>query len=50
MIVWGSLPFGLISAFIIFIGLRQSWKMTAAPQIQVLGPFRVGGAATAGPA
>jgi hypothetical protein len=48
LVVWGSLPFGLISAFIIFIGLRQSWKMTAAPRIQVLGPFRVGSAATAG--
>jgi transcriptional regulator with XRE-family HTH domain len=48
LVVWGSLPSGLISAFIIFIGLRQSWKMTAAPPIQVLGPFRVGSAATAG--
>jgi hypothetical protein len=48
LVVWGSLPSGLISAFIIFIGLRQSWKMTAAPRIQVLGPFRVGSAATAG--
>lgn len=50
LFVWGSFPSGLISAFIIFIGLRQSWKMTAAPQIQVLGPYRVGAAATAGSA
>jgi transcriptional regulator with XRE-family HTH domain len=50
LVVWGSLPSGLISAFIIFIGLRQSWKMTAAPQVQVFGPYRVGGTATAGSA
>jgi len=50
LFVLGSFPSGLISALIIFIGLRQSWKMTAAPQIQVRGPYRVGGAATAGSA
>jgi hypothetical protein len=50
LVIAGSFPSGLISGFIIFIGLRQSWKMTAAPQIQVFGPYRVGKAATAGSA
>jgi hypothetical protein len=42
MSVVGSLPFGLISAFIIFIGLRQAWSMTAAPKLEISGPYRVG--------
>jgi len=42
LIVVNSLPSSLISALIIFIGMRQAWKMTAAPRIQVLGPYRVG--------
>jgi hypothetical protein len=40
--VVGSLPSGLISAFIIFIGMRQAWRMTGAPLLEILGPFRVG--------
>jgi len=48
LVVVGSLPFGFISGFIIFIGLRQSWRMTAAPHVQVFGPYRVGKSATAG--
>jgi hypothetical protein len=40
--VFGSMPFGLISAFIIFIGLRQAWSMTAAPVLEISGPYRVG--------
>lgn len=40
--VVGSMPSGLISAFIIFIGLRQAWSMTGAPVLQVLGPYQVG--------
>ncbi|HEX6534019.1 MAG TPA: hypothetical protein VF041_05450 [Gemmatimonadaceae bacterium] len=38
----GSLPSGLISAFIIFIGLRQAWRMTAGTPFEVSGPYRVG--------
>jgi len=38
----GSMPSGLISAFIIFIGLRQAWQMTATPKLEVSGPYRVG--------
>jgi len=40
--VFGSLPFGLISALIIFIGMRQAWQMTAAPRLAISGPYRVG--------
>jgi hypothetical protein len=43
LVVFGTLPSGLISAIIIFFGMRQAWKMTAAPMLQILGPFRVGG-------
>jgi hypothetical protein len=46
MVVVGSLPSGLISAFIIFIGMRQAWRMTGTPVLQILGPYRVGPAAT----
>jgi len=42
MIIAGSLPSGLISAFIIFIGIHQAWRMTAAPPLKVSGPYRVG--------
>ena len=42
LVVVGSLPFGLISALIIFIGMHQAWKMTGAPTLQIQGPFRVG--------
>jgi hypothetical protein len=42
LVVIGSLPSGLISAFIIFIGMRQAWKMTQAPVLKVHGPYRVG--------
>jgi len=44
MSVFGSLPFGLISALIIFIGMRQAWAMTAAPKLDISGPYRVGAA------
>ena len=38
----GGMPSGLISALIIFIGLRQAWRMTAAPELVISGPYRVG--------
>jgi hypothetical protein len=40
--VFSSLPFGLISALIIFIGMRQAWVMTAPHVIDIAGPFKVG--------
>jgi hypothetical protein len=48
LIVWGSLPSGLISAFIIFIGMRQAWRMTAAPPVTVYGPYQVGSVSLSG--
>jgi hypothetical protein len=48
LIVFGSLPSGLISAFIIFIGMRQAWRMTGAPWLHVLGPYAVGAAPASG--
>jgi hypothetical protein len=42
LVVIGSMPSGLISAFIIFVGMRQAWKMTGATVLRVAGPYRVG--------
>jgi hypothetical protein len=42
MVVAGSFPSGLISAVIIFLGMRQAWRMTGAPRLEVFGPYRVG--------
>jgi len=47
--VVGSFPSGLISAFIIFIGMRQAWRMTGVPRFVVLGPYRVGAAPASSP-
>ena len=41
--VFGSLPAGFLSAIIILIGLRQAWRMTAAPVLSVTGPYKIGG-------
>lgn len=46
----GSMPSGLISAFIIFVGMRQAWRMTASPTVTINGPYRVGGVMTSAPA
>jgi len=40
--IFRSLPFGLISALIIFIGMRQAWQLTAAPGLAISGPYNVG--------
>jgi hypothetical protein len=50
LVVVGSFPSGLISAFIIFIGMRQAWRMTGAPTLEILGPYRVGAAPVSTPA
>lgn len=42
MTVFSSLPGGLISAAIIAFGMHQAWRMTAAPQLQITGPYRIG--------
>ncbi len=41
--VVNSMPSGLISAAIIAFGMQQAWRMTTAAEIQLTGPFRVGG-------
>lgn len=39
----GSLPYGFITAVIIFIGMRQAWQMTApASRLAISGPYKVG--------
>jgi len=43
----GSMPGGLISAAIIVFGMQQAWRMTAAPQLQITGPYRIGPAPAA---
>jgi len=40
--VFGSMPMGLISALIIFIGLSQAWRMTGRPELVISGPYKVG--------
>ena len=42
LVVFGSLPGGLITAAIIGFGMHQAWRMTAAPQLTITGPYRVG--------
>jgi len=42
LMVIGTLPSGLISAAIIFFGMRQAWVMTGAPSLRISGPYRVG--------
>ena len=42
IMVFGSLPSGLISAFIIGLGLQRAWQMTAKATLDVSGPFRIG--------
>jgi hypothetical protein len=50
MVVFGSLPSGLISAAIIFFGMQKAWAMTGSPTLVVQGPFRVGAEHTSGAA
>jgi len=42
--VFGSLPTSLIGGVIIGFGMQQAWRMTAAPRLEILGPYRVGAA------
>jgi hypothetical protein len=42
LVVAGGLPASLISAAIIFFGMRQAWRMTGTPRLQITGPYRVG--------
>ena len=49
MAIAQSMPGGVLSALIIFLGLRQAWSMTASPTLEISGPYKVG-AVTAAPA
>jgi hypothetical protein len=42
LVIVSSLPSGLITAIIIFFGMRQAWRMTARPVLNIEGPYRVG--------
>jgi hypothetical protein len=42
MVVVGGLPASVISAAIIFFGMRQAWRMTGVPRLRITGPYRVG--------
>jgi len=42
LVVFGSLPGGLITAAIIGFGMHQAWRMTGVPQLAISGPYRVG--------
>jgi Flp pilus assembly protein TadB len=46
LVVFGSLPGGLLSALIIGIGMRQAWQMTGVPTLQISGPYRIATAAS----
>ena len=42
LVIFGSMPSGLISALIIAIGMHQAWNMTRALDLNITGPFKVG--------
>jgi hypothetical protein len=50
MVVFGSMPSGLISALIIGVGMHQAWRMTGAAKVDVSGPYRVGAEPAPSPA
>jgi hypothetical protein len=41
IIVFGSMPSGVISAAIIAFGMQKAWSMTAGPKVSFAGPLRV---------
>ncbi|HTK29821.1 MAG TPA: hypothetical protein VL309_09735 [Vicinamibacterales bacterium] len=45
-----SFPSGLISGLIIFFGMAEAWRRTAAPRLQIRGPYRVGAPTSSTPA
>jgi hypothetical protein len=47
LVVFGSMPSGILSAIIIGVGLRQAWRMTGVPEVKVHGPYKVGAKAAA---
>jgi hypothetical protein len=47
IVIFGSLPGGLISALIIGFGMHQAWRMTGARKSEITGPFKVNVSPTA---
>jgi hypothetical protein len=41
LVVYHSLPGGLLSAAIIAFGMQQAWQMTKAPALAFTGPYRI---------
>lgn len=48
LVIIGSMPSSVISALILFFGLRQAWTMTRAVDLIAFGPYRVGSGTAAG--
>ena len=48
IVVFQSMPGGVISGAIIGFGMLQAWRMTAAPAVTVTGPYRIGATPAAG--
>jgi hypothetical protein len=44
LVVFGSLPGGLISGAIIAFGMQQAWRMTGVPALLISGPYRIAAA------
>ena len=42
LVVFGTMPTGLISAAIIGFGMHQAWRMTGADALVISGPYAVG--------
>jgi hypothetical protein len=42
LVIFGSLPSGLITAAIIGFGMQQAWRMTGVPPLAITGPYRIG--------
>ena len=40
-------PGGIIGLVILVVGLNIAWKLTAAPKLEILGPFKVSAPAPA---
>ena len=45
----GNEPGGIIGLVILFVGMNIAWKLTAAPKIDILGPFKASTPAPAAP-
>jgi len=44
----GDEPGGIIGLVILFVGMRIAWKLTGAPKLDIVGPFKASEATAAG--